>query len=216
MHAFNKCDEHSRNICSNKYRGIKNKCIKSIKIQKVFEHMSFFAPIPYILHCFENKRTRLIGKLIKWNVLNVARNFYKTLSTHTLALVACDGSIRPRVADYRIPEVVIWGVFLRVNAPSQTDFAPLQEGAKFSAAFRLTRHHDTLVFVDTVFYTVSLFGQNVDGSSNNDAPTPGTLHRKISDNFNCLCTRIKHLDNGHAVAIFLLPAKKINHISVYR
>lgn len=41
MHAFNKCDEHLRNICSNKYRGIKNKCIKSIKIHKVFEHMSF-------------------------------------------------------------------------------------------------------------------------------------------------------------------------------
>lgn len=41
MYVFNKCDEYLRNICSNKYCGIKNKCIKLIKIYKVFEYMFF-------------------------------------------------------------------------------------------------------------------------------------------------------------------------------
>lgn len=178
-----------------------------------FLNIYLFAPIPYILHCFKSKEHNT-GKLIKRNVLNVVRNLYKTLSAHALALAARDGSIRPRVPTYGIPEVVIWGVFLRVNSPGQTDFAPLQKGAKFSAAFWLTRHHGTLIFVDTVFDTVPLFGQNVDGSSDHDASTPGTLHRKISDNFNGLCFGIEHLNNGHTVAIFLFPAKKINHVSV--
>lgn len=86
-----------------------NKNIKSFWIYV------FFVLILYILYCFENKRIWLIGKLIKWNVLNVVRNFYKILFIYILVFVVCDGSIRLCVFDYRILEVVIWGVFLWVN-----------------------------------------------------------------------------------------------------